>query len=70
MTRLIDLPTLARLVHSGGMGRFLELLADRIAADFGRNDQGHHAGGQSPMKQTGGKIPDANRSVWRHGGGR
>ena len=36
MTRLIDLPTLARLVHSVGMGRFLELLADRIAADFAR----------------------------------
>ena len=36
MTRLIDLPTLAHLVHSVGVGHFLELLAGRIAADFAR----------------------------------
>ena len=36
MTRLIDLPTLARLVHGVGVARFLELLAARIAADFAR----------------------------------
>ena len=36
MTRLIDLPTLAHLVHSMGIDHFLELLAQRIAADFAR----------------------------------
>ena len=36
MTRLIDLPTLARLVHGVGVARFLELLAARIGADFAR----------------------------------
>ena len=36
MTRLIDLPALAHLVHSVGVARFLELLARRIAADFAR----------------------------------
>ena len=36
MTRLIDLPTLARLVHSMGVAPFTELLAKRIASDFAR----------------------------------
>lgn len=36
MTRLIDLPTLAQLVHDVGVPRFIALLAERIAADFAR----------------------------------
>lgn len=36
MTRLIDLPTLAQLVHDVGAARFIALLAERIAADFAR----------------------------------
>ena len=36
MTRLIDLPTLARLVHDLGVAPFISALAERIAADFVR----------------------------------
>ncbi|NMM77641.1 ornithine cyclodeaminase, partial [Acidovorax sp. SRB_24] len=36
MTRLIDLPTLAHLVHGIGVPRFMALLAERIEADFAR----------------------------------
>ena len=31
-----------------------------VAADLGGDHQCHHRGCQKPMKQTGGKIPDAN----------
>ena len=36
MTRLIDLPTLARLVQDVGVARFLSELAVHIEADFVR----------------------------------
>ena len=36
MTRLIDLPTLARLVHGVGVARFLELLAGRPSSTVNR----------------------------------